>query len=405
MTPVSCFRLALRNVRRNSRRSLLTVLAIAFGLFCLIVFQALKVGLHREMILSTVALDTGSLQVHAPGYEPNLATLKPLPRPEEVLQTIGKSGFPAAAPRLKAPGLLLAAGRSTTVLLSGVDPDRERRVTFIAERLVAGRYLGSEEGFLMGSALAESLGIALGDEVTVMLQGAFGIPVTQRLPVTGIYRTALTNFDRTHAFLPLPRMQTLLQAEGAVTEIAVRVADGERETAARLREVLPAKDYRVRVWQELVPDVVQLIELNDATMHLLILIVFAIVALGIANTMMMVVYERFREIGILSAIGTSPGDILALVLAESLCIGVAASLIGSLLGIAACAWLARHGLDLTSMTSANIYFANSHVLKARLLSSDLAAANLITLFTALLSGIYPAWKASRLQPAEAIRHV
>ncbi|MDA8165533.1 MAG: hypothetical protein M0017_10945 [Desulfobacteraceae bacterium] len=141
-----------------------------------------------------------------------------------------------------------------------------------------------------------------------MAQSAFGKPVTRSFPVGALYRTDLASFDRTHVYLPLAAAQAFLDAEGEVTEIAVqsplaRVAP----LAARLGKLLPSDRYQVRSWAEAAPDVRQLIALNDATMDLLILIVFAIVTLGITNTMSTVIFERFREIGILAAIGTGPG--------------------------------------------------------------------------------------------------
>jgi len=398
-------RIALRNVRRNLRRSLLTVLAIAFGLLCLIVFQALKVGLHREMVASTVGLDAASLQVHGAGYEANQTAIQPLREPQRVEDALAEAGVGPAARRLKAPALVLAGAHSSSVLLAGVDPAAEARLTIIAGHLAAGRYLDGDGGILLGASLAESLGVEVGGEVTLMAQGLFGRPVSARFPVVGLYRTALASFDRSHVFLSLGAAQAFLQAEGVVTEIAAALPDGGEEAAAgRLRRALPADRYQVRTWQQVAPDVLQLIELNDATMRLLILIVFAIVALGITNTMTMAVFERFRELGVLTAIGMRPGRIVALIVLESFFLGLFAAAAGSLLGIALCAWLGRHGIDLTQMTSANQYFATSHVLRAHLLPADLLRANAVTLVTSLLAGLYPAWKAARLQPAEAIRH-
>jgi ABC-type lipoprotein release transport system permease subunit len=139
-------------------------------------------------------------------------------------------------------------------------------------------------------------------------------------------------------------------------------------------------------------------------MRLLILIVFFIVALGITNTMSMAIYERIRELGVLAAIGTTPTRIMGMVVIESCYLGIMASLIGSAAGILACAWLSRYGIDLSSFTSNNQYFASGHVLKAHLTAFDFFAANLTTLATALLAGLYPAWKGARLDPVTAMRH-
>ncbi len=399
-------RIALRNVRRNTRRSLLTIFAIAFGLLCLIVFEALKVGLHQEMIASTIGLDAASLQVHPRGHEIEPALMKPVPRPGKVYTALRKAGAEDFSPRLKTSALLLAGKKSSAVLLSGVGPAEEPKVTFISKKVLRGSYLTGDKRILIGEELARSLGVDVGGTVTVTAQDRHGMPVTEKFTVGGIYRTELASFDRIHVYLSLQTAQEFLKAGEMVTEIAVRTKpDSEKELAARLRAGLPGEDYRVRTWEEIAPDVKQLIGLNDATMNLLILIVFAIIAMGIANTMTMVVYERFRELGILAAIGTTPAGILIMVVLESFFLGAIAALIGSVSAAGVCAYLARYGIDLTQFTSANQYFANSHVLKAHLLAVDLVIANIVTVTTALVAGIYPAWKASRLKPVDAINHL
>ncbi|BCR06345.1 hypothetical protein DESUT3_34140 [Desulfuromonas versatilis] len=406
MNPLSSLqlRMALRNLRRNPRRSLITVTTIGFGLFCLIVFQALKVGLHREMVEGSVRLESGTVQIHAAGYEPNLAALRPLADPAPAEELLRQARAPYSR-RIKAPAMLLAGAHSSTVLLSGVDPTTEPQVTLIAEKLVAGRFPTAGDEILLGAALAGSLGVEEGGEVTLMAQGLFGRPVTRRFTVGGLYRTSLAAFDRTHVYLPLGTAQEFLQAEELVTELAVRTEPAAASAlAGELRARLDEGRFQVRDWRQMSPDLVQLIELNDATLQVLILIVFAIVALGIVNTMTMIIYERFRELGILSAIGMRPGGVVALICAESLCLGLVAALCGSLFGVAACLWLGSHGIDLTRFTSANQYFAAGHVIRAHLLPGDLLAANLLTLATAILGGLYPAWKASRLDPARAIRY-
>lgn len=398
-------RIGLRNIGRNARRSMFTILAISFGLFCIILFQALKVGLHREMLHSTLNLDAAAVQVHAAGYEQNLALSQPLPQPAMVEKQLVEAGINRFAARIKSPALVLAGPRSSSVLLSGVEPEREKQVTFLADRITAGSYLASPGTLLVGKALADSLRVKLGDQVTLMVQPRFGRPVARKFAIGGIFRTELASFDRNHLFLDLATAQDFLDAGEAVTEIAVRTAPEKAVLlAGKLRGRLGGA-YQVRSWQQNVPDLKQLIDLNDATMGLLVIIVFAIVAMGISNTMTTIIFERFREFGTLAALGTPPGGIVVLVVLESFFLGLLAAIIGSLTGIAACFLLQRHGLDLSRFISANQYFAGGHVLRAYLLPGDLLLALAVTLFTAMLAGLYPAFKASRLEPVEALVHV
>jgi ABC-type lipoprotein release transport system permease subunit len=318
------------------------------------------------------------------------------------LGAINEKGF---CRRIKSSALLLAGKKSSSVVLSGVYPDEEPRVTFIADKVVRGKYVNNEGGILIGEALARSINVESGEEVTLTAQDREGLPVTGQFRVIGVYATELSSFDRTHVFMHIKDAQKFLHADDIITEIAVRTdSRNENEIAGELKSALSDKDYQVRTWQEIAPDVQQIIDLNDATMQLLILIVFAIIAMGITNTMTMVIFERFRELGILSAIGTAPSGILTMVVMESFFLGAIASLAGSIAALAACSYLGRYGIDLTSFTSSNQYFANSHVLKAHLLMKDLVIANVVTLATALIGGIYPAMKASRLRPVDAIIH-
>jgi len=398
-------RIGLRNIRRNVRRSLFTIVAISFGLFCLIVFQALKVGLHQEMVAGTLGLDAGTVQIHAAGFAANLALIQPIDEVEEVRAALAGGKLTHFSERIKSPALVLAGRKSSAIMLSGVLPEKEQTVTFIGSRVVAGSYLADGERLLLGRTLAESLGVQPGDEVALMAQSLFGRPVTRKFVIGGLYQTDLPSFDRSHAYLPLPAAQHFLDAAAVVTEIALRT-DPEQAPglAAGLQQSLDDKTYQVRPWQQNVPDLVQLIALNEATMRLLIVIVFAIVAMGITNTMTTVIFERFREFGILNALGAGPAGIVSLVILESFFLGLLATGLGSLAGLAACLYLQRYGIDLTPFVSSNQYFAAGHVLRASLTPGDLLNSVLITLATALAAGIYPAWKAARMDPVKALLH-
>lgn len=399
-------RVAARNAVRNKRRSAYTVLAVAFGLMCLIVFQALKVGLHSEMVRSTVELDTGSVQVHATGYEPNLASLKPLGDHERAVEALKSAGALAVAERVRVPALLLARDKSSTVVLTGIDPAAEPRITFIKEKMTKGAYPDAAGSILLAEGLAETIGLGVGDELSLMAQDGSGKAVARKFKVGGLYRTALAGFDRTHVYLEAEALRDFIRTPGVVTELVAKGEEGgEEELAARVRPLLDPAKFQVRTWKEIAPDVDQLTRLNDSTMTLLIAIVFAIVAMGIVNTMSMAVFERFHEIGVMLAMGAKPSTIFALIVAESAALGVLSALVGSALGLIACAYLSRYGVDLTSLTSANHYFATSHVLKAKLLWSDLVWANLLTIATATLAGVFPAQKAVRLEAVEALGHV
>lgn len=399
-------KIALRNIFRQPRRSLLTILAISFSVFCIILFQSLKVGMHRKMIEGALSLDHGTMQVHAESYEPNITLFQSLPDFAAVRQKLEEKGITDYSLRIKAPALLLSGPRSSSVLLTGIIPEQEKNVTLIHSRMTAGRYVSNNtESLVVGRVLAESLKLRVGDKVTLMLQDVYGKPAIKKIEIGGLYDTGLSSFDLTHIYLPLATLQNLLKADNEITEIAAWTRPGRAEQlAAGLSAELDREKYKVTPWQEMAPDLVQLMELNNATFNLLVIIIFLIVAMGIANTMNSVIFERFREFGTIAAIGTTPAEIVTLVSLESSFLGVFACLVGTITALLACTYLHFHGIDLSGFTSSNQYFAAGSILKAFVLPQDIVAANLVTLITAVIAGLYPAGKAARLRPVDALNY-
>ncbi|PLX95831.1 MAG: hypothetical protein C0620_03535 [Desulfuromonas sp.] len=396
-------KIGLRNLGRNRRRTLLTGSLISFGVLCLIVFQALKVGMHNQMILSTTSLDSGILQIHAPEYRNNRTGLQPLAQPDQLVAKLTGHHIAFSA-RLKTAALILAGPQSSMLSISGVHPDHERQITQIAANLVEGTYLQSAETIVLSRSLAQAMSLAVGDQVTVMAQDSGGQPALIPLRIQGLYDTGLPSFDNTHAYVTLDTMQHLLKADNVITEIAIHsTLNAQSQAESQLHELLDER-YVITRWQQNLPDLVQLIELNDTTMSILIVIVFSLVGMGILNTMTMVTYERFQEFGLLSAMGYPPAGVLRMVLYEALFLGVGSAIVGSFVASLICIWLSQHGLDLSQFTSSNPYFTNAHILYPQTRLIDVVSAAAMACLTCVISSVFPAWKVSHLDPVEALRH-
>jgi ABC-type lipoprotein release transport system permease subunit len=356
------------------------------------------------MVATATATDIGVIQVHGAGFAANRVATATLPDPELVSRALTAMGITTFARRLKGTGLILAGPKSAAVILHGVDNAEESLVTVVHERIAAGAAPAAPKEVMIGQGLARALGVTLTDPITIMTQDQFGAPATRRFTVCGIFHTGVVAFDQNHLFLTLPGLQGLLDAEGLISEIAISVPmAGHGAVAERLQQSL-GTGYQVEPWEAIAPDVTQLIALNDTTMLILIAIVFLIVGMGIVNTMTTIIFERFREFGTIAALGCTPAGIMGLVSAEALALGLAASLLGSVVGLALCLYLAHYGIDLTAFTSSNQYFSNNHVLKAVLTWQNVATSNGFTLLSALIAGIYPAWSAARQDPAQALAH-
>lgn len=406
------FRLAFRNLLRNKRRTLLTVAAISFSLICLEVFGALKDGLHQEMVKTATQFDIGAIQILPRGRAANLTGLEFLPPMEMFEEALAEAGVSHYAGRLTSQALMLGPLKSGAVRLSGVVMEEEQQVTLLSDSLVLGEFPRAGKSVLLGKRLAVSLGVSLHDEVTLVAQDIIGDPVSAPFQIAGIYETGVANLDQTQVYLPLEALQMFLNAPGKISEIAIRTPLQEtqerRDLLARIFENKSGKAWtRVKVesWDEVLPDVKQLIDLNSVTMNILIGIVFIIVAMGIANTMTTITFERFREFGAMAAMGTTPAEIVGLVSMESLLLGLVSSVIGTCIGFLLCLYLEIYGIDLTQFTSANQYFANNHILRAVLTWENFFTAQMVTLAVSFLAGLYPAWRASRQDPCQALVHI
>jgi len=368
------------------------------------VFQSLKVGMHQQMIVSTTSLDNGILQIHAPDYRPNRSLLQPIKDSAALLDRLDQHHL-LYAERLKTAALLLAGPQSSMISISGIHPDHEARVTQIAAHMSAGEYLGRPDTIVLSQTLCNALSLSLNDQVTVMVQDSAGQPALAKLSVIGLYTTGLPSFDTTHAYVELATLQQLVKAPQVISEISLHTSlDRQDETERSLRSLLE-RNQQITPWQETLPDLVQLIELNDTTMSILIVIVFILVGMGILNTMTMITYERFEEFGLLAALGYPPAGVMRMVLAEALFLGTGAACLGGVIGWIICLWLGQHGLDLSQFTSNNQYFTNAHILYPQVRWADMVAAFSLAAVTCMVSGFFPAWKAARLNPVEALRHI
>ncbi|HWI41028.1 MAG TPA: ABC transporter permease, partial [Verrucomicrobiae bacterium] len=218
-------RIAARNVRRNIRRSSYAAAAVSAGVVCLLVFQALKVGLHDEMVASTLLLETGSMQIHAGAFRPGLSAITPLPDLSTAERALSRVGTTTFAPRLRTTALASTGSDGTMLQITGVDPQREQRVTTILQRTVRGRPSGNGE-ILVGEEFARTLHLAVGDELDLTAQDVTGDAVTRSWRIGGMYRTALGSFDRTRAYVLLSELEDFLGVDGPA-EIAVKTNPAE----------------------------------------------------------------------------------------------------------------------------------------------------------------------------------
>lgn len=403
-------KLAWRNIFRNYRRSAITASGVMFGLAALIFIWGFVDGINRQMIENSTRILSGHLQIHQRGYHEAQTLDLAFEQADRIRTKLLKEPEVAAvAPRLEGEALISGAEKTKGILVIGIDPAEEPKVTSMTETLRAGASLqpGETDAILLGDETAEAMRVSVGEEVTLVTQAADGSIGAGRYRVKGIFHTGIGAIDGAYVFLPLPAAQALYSLPNRITALAVRLhrIGAAPEVAARVQSELGAS-FEALPWQKLVPSVVQDIQFHEVLTYIVLIVVFAVAALGIANTILMGVMERVREFGVMAALGTRSDQILRLVLYEAIWIGLFGLLFGNLLGVGVVLYYARRGIDLSRYARGMELMPGLSGIVYPLLRVDrLLAISLVIFSTCLISGLYPAWKGARLRPVEAIQGI
>jgi ABC-type lipoprotein release transport system permease subunit len=409
--------IAWRNLLRGWRRSAIVLVAISVGLSACLLLVGWSHGFLRQMIDNAVSTRLGHLAVLAQGYHKNPDVQRNLPDSgRAIVEELERFRGAHASPRLAGDGLLQSARRSSRVVLVGVDPMREERVSIVSSALVEGKMplalvaSGSRRlpGIAIGAAMAERLRVKVGDKVVVHAPGEVGLGAFR---VSGIFRTSSSDFDRSHAYLRLEDAQRLLSAPDRVTEVAVLLDDPDRLpelqafAKAELARALPDTALEVLTWKEREPRLAAMLGLMADMTWVIYGAVFVGMAFGIANALLMMVYERIREFGMLRALGLQSSRLLALVLLESIVMTGVGTGLGLAIGVPIVLWLGTVGIDLSNFAAGMTEFGIGTTVYTSIELRDVVLPVVVALVTAVLAALWPAWKAVRLRPAEAIRHI
>ena len=401
------WQLAMRNIWRNRRRTLLTLSAMVVSSALLILCLGVFSGMLKDMLASATEQYFGHLVISAEGYQGDRDMFANFSEKTAftVLQQQQVRGY---SPRLRSFGLLSHQYNSSPVELLGVQPEQEAQVTSLQEHLQAGTYLLPDDrnGALIGAGLARRLAVQPGDQLVFVTQAADGSIGNDLLDVRGIFSTGDQGHDNGLVLVPLPWLQQLLVLPETIHEISVRIEQPLQaaELADTFRQKLPAS-LEVLDWGQMLPEMREVVASYDVSRMIIVTILYIATGLGILNTFFMSVMERTREFGVLMAVGMRPGQIRLMVLLETLAMGLIALLVGVSLGVLLSLYMATVGIDLSGSLTP-ITYAGGTILPR--LHAVLEMANIllpagILLVVCLLAGFLPANRAARMQPVVAIR--
>lgn len=404
------WQMAWRNVWRYRRRSLLTVLTIALGLAFNVLMRGIGDGFHEQMVDNSVRAQIGHIEIHRSGYQHDPALLKTLPDVQLLERVVPRTPhLRGYSFRVLGDGLASTAENSAGVSIVGIVPQAERSVTTIDRAVIAGRFLddGMSRPILIGERLSQSLGARLNDKVVLMVQAADGSLGAQLFRVAGIFRSGSPELDRGVVYLLRKDAQSLFSLASGLTEAALLLDSSQSVAEAQqfLTTRLSGQPVEVLPWYVVEPFLRQFIELDDAFFYIIVLILFIVISVGILNTVMMSVFERVREFGVMMALGTKPRQVVRLVVQEAAVLAVLGAALGALLGSAATIFFAYAGINLSRYAAgASALGITTTVIHPELTSQNLIFSDLSVVAVVLLVALYPAIKAAGLKPVAAIRH-
>jgi ABC-type lipoprotein release transport system permease subunit len=397
--------LAWRNLWRNHRRTIIMLSAISIGVWAMIFMTALTQGMVNEMIKDGISSLPGHVQVHHPDYrdDPNINNLIATPD-SELSQSFAGAGFVHWATRIKVPAVVSSERESRGVTLLGIDPVRERDLNFIDYSDIDGRFLESmdDKGIVIGRKLANTLDTEVGKRIVLMSQDPDNEIADRGFRVVGLFGAKTENLEETYVFAGKATVQQLLKVGDHVTE-AVAMGDDYRNVEPVYDSVLGLvnDDVVVNRWTDLNTYLGTMMTVMDGFVFIWVVVIFLALSFGLVNTLVMAVFERVREIGLMLALGMKPSSILGQIIIESMLLLTIGLAIGNALAVASIAPL-KSGIDISIVAKGMEMMGASSVLYPQLRSEDVILANTVVLILGFLASLSPAWRASRYQPIEAI---
>lgn len=398
--------MARRNVWRNRRRTLTTVAAMSLALFVLLIYAGMMEGYFADMERDVLDLEVGDLQIFAADYRDDPSIYTRIEDERALLSELRRAGFPASG-RLLGFGLAASDSTSAGVAFRGVDLAHDAEVSRVGAEVARGSWLDAADprGVVIGRRLARMLEADLGSELLVLSQGADGAMAYDLFRVRGILRGIGDATDRTGVFMPAASYRELMVVPTGVHQIIVRRPPELDLPAAAERVRATAAAHDVRTWRQLLPTISSMIDSARAAITVMYVVVYLAVGILILNAMLMAVFERVRELGVLKAVGVGPLQVVSMIFLESAIQAGIAIALAVALAVPALVYLSRVGVDVQSLAGVSVMgIAMQSTWRAAIVPSVFVGPIGTLVVIVVLAVLYPASKAALIQPVAAMRH-
>jgi len=400
--------LAWRNLWRNHRRTAIMVTAISIGVWAMIFMTALMRGMVNDMVRDGIRALPGQVQIHHPDFrdDPSVNNLLPL-TDTEISRFFAAAEIESWASRVKVPAVISSERESRGVTLFGVDPLQEQSISALGSETAEGRGLEGvdDSGIVIGRKLADKLDTEVGKRVVLMSQDPQNEIADRGFRVVGLFEAKLESYEELLVFAGKSTVQKMLRIGDQVSEVAV-MGDDYRNIDFIYEKVnaLTGSGAKVLPWQELDTYLGSMLKVMDGFVLVWMIVIFLALSFGLVNTLIMAIFERVREIGLMLALGMRPSGILGQIIVESTLLIMLGLVIGNALAWASVVPL-RDGIDISIVAEGMEMFGAASILYPELEWRDVVTANVVVLTLGFLASLAPAWRASRYEPIEAITKV
>jgi ABC-type lipoprotein release transport system permease subunit len=400
------FKMAFRNIFRQKRRTILTALSMFGGFALAAIFIGWADGSYNNIIDNFTRYNFGHIQIHEKAYLDRPSLYKTIDNYSDIEKKLGQiDNIDSWTPRVYSAGLVSVGEKSTGARIIGIDPQSETRATRFDRKVAQGKNFSNRPNHevIIGKGLAKILNARVGNDIVVVSQGADGSIANDRYKIIGLADTGDEIADRAAFYLHLQDAQELLVLGGRIHEVAITVLhlDQVQRVTQTLKESVDGKNLATAPWQEFARSFYLAMKADMEGMWISLFIIVLIVAVGVLNTVLMSVLERTREYGVLKAIGTRPGQIVKLVLAEVNILACFSIVLGIAVGLAVNALLSSQGITLSdSFTYGGVKF---DTLRSEINARSFYIPAITIFLSATLVGFFPALKAAHTDPARSMR--
>jgi ABC-type lipoprotein release transport system permease subunit len=398
-------RLAWRNLWRNHRRTLIMLTTISIGIWAMIFMTALMRGMVNEMLRGAIKVLPGHVQVHHKDYQDDPNVVNGLNPPDGALLEVLEGPLVTHwSSRVRVPAVVSSAREARSVTMLGINPERERSISFVADDLIDGRYLETvtDDGVIVGRKLVDALETGIGKRIVVMSQNPENEISERGFRIIGVFESSPEALEEQFIFTGRKTAQELLEIGDQVHEIAI-IGHNLRDNDSLYQAVELHADRETRVlpWNQIDSYLGTMLGVMDGFVLVWIVVIFLALSFGLVNTLVMAVFERVREIGLMLALGMKPGSILAQIITESVLLLLIGILAGNILALVSIYPL-REGIDLSMVAEGLEMFGYTAVLYPEMILEDIIQANVIVVVLGVIASLSPALRASRYQPVEAL---